>query len=165
MNSIKIWLLGVGLLALGACTTNPMSMGQTGKVAPLDFYQWVVEATPQQRLAQQQQIERQLEITCALQPLVQLAILKSAVATSTQEDESAIATLKSIDSCPTASADAGEYRAFATLWTQLLAQRQTLRINGRQIQALEEQRRELREQIDALTNIEEQLNRRDVDLQ
>ena len=139
-------------------------MGQPGNSAPLDFYQWVVAATPQQRLAAQQQVELQLEQSCALQPIVQLAILKSAVASSAQEDESAMETLKSIDFCPAANADAGEYRVFATLWTQLLAQRQTLRLNGRQIQALEDQRRELREQIDALTNIEEQLNRREVDL-
>ena len=164
MNSIKTWMLGVGLLGLGACTSNPLLLGSPRGAAPLDFYQWVVEATPPQRLALQQRIEQQLQQGCALQPLVQLAVLKSAVATSVQEDESALVTLKEIDACPAASADAGDYRVFATLWTQQLAQRQTLRVNGRQIQALEEQRRALREQIDALTNIEEQLNRREADL-
>lgn len=164
MNSIKLWMLGVGLLGLCACTTSPLLMGRPQSAAPLDFYQWVLEATPQERSALQQSIEQQLEQTCGLQAIVQLAILKSAVVTSAQEDESAIATLKEIDSCPAASADTGDYRVFATLWTQQLAQRQTLRLNGRQIQALEEQRRALREQIDALTNIEEQLNRREADL-
>ncbi len=164
MNSIKIWMLGVGLLGLCACTTSPMLMGQPQGAAPLDFYQWVLEANPEERAALQQSMEQQLEQTCGLQVIVQLAILKSALATSAQEDDSAIATLKEIDTCPAASVDAGDYRVFATLWAQHLAQRQTLRLNGRQIQALEEQRRALREQIDALTNIEEQLNRRETDL-
>lgn len=139
-------------------------MGHTVGAAPLGFYQWVLEATPQQRLALQHSVEEQLARVCALRPIVQLALLKSAVETSAQEDESALATLKQIDSCPAASADEGDYRVFATLWTQQLAQRQTLRMNGRQIQTLEQQRRELREQIDALTSIEEQLNRRAADL-
>tara|TARA_R110001606_G_scaffold339108_2_gene487146 strand:+ start:787 stop:1206 length:420 start_codon:yes stop_codon:yes gene_type:complete len=139
-------------------------MGQPQGAAPLDFYQWVLEANPEERAALQQSMEQQLEQTCGLQVIVQLAILKSALATSAQEDDSAIATLKEIDTCPAASVDAGDYRVFATLWAQHLAQRQTLRLNGRQIQALEEQRRALREQIDALTNIEEQLNRRETDL-
>lgn|GEM_PF-2375761 len=164
MNSIKVWMLGVGLFGVCACTTNPMFLERPQSAAPLDFYQWVLEATPRERLALQQKIEQQLLQACALQPIVQLALLKSAVAASAPEDESALLTLKEIDSCAAASADAGEYRVFATLWTQLLAQRQTLRLNGRQIQTLEQQRRLLREQIDALTNIEEQLNRREPDL-
>jgi hypothetical protein len=94
------------------------------------------------------------------------ALLRAATyrATSAQEDESALAILKEQDSCPAAKADAGDYRVFATLWQELLEQRQTLRKDGRQIRALDEQRRALREQIDALTNIEEQLNRREADL-
>ena len=139
-------------------------MGYPQIVAPLSFYQWVLEATPPERLALQQRVEQQLERSCALRSIVQLAILKSAVATSAQEDESALAILKEQDSCPAAKADAGDYRVFATLWQELLEQRQTLRKDGRQIQALDEQRRALREQIDALTNIEEQLNRRETDL-
>jgi chaperonin cofactor prefoldin len=153
-------MLGIGVLGLCTCTTIPMFAGLPQSAAPLDFYQWVQAATPQERLALQQRVEQQLTQACALQPLVQLAILKSAVETSAQEDESALATLKEIDSCAAAKADAGDYRVFASLWTQLLAQRQTMRLNGRQIQTLEEQRQALSEQIDALTNIEEQLNRR-----
>lgn len=160
MNSIKVWMLGVGLLGLCACTTNPLLLVGPQYATPIDFYQWVLEATPQERLALQQRVEQQLEQTCALRPIVQLAILKSAVASSAQGDESALKTLQEQDSCPTARGDAGDYRVFATLWQQLLVQRQSLRKSGQQIQTLEEQRRELREQINALTNIEEQLNRR-----
>lgn len=149
---------------LCACTTNPMLLGRPQSYAPLDFYQWVLAATSQERLAVQQRLEQQLAVACALQPIVQLAVLKSAVAISAQEDASALVTLKELDSCAAARADDSDYRVFAALWTQLLAQRQTLRVNGQQIQTLEEQRSSLREQIDALTSIEEQLNRREADL-
>lgn len=130
----------------------------------MSFYQWVLEATPEQRGKLEQQLEQRLENNCALQPIVQLAVLKSAMSTSAAADNSALATLKQQDSCPAARITVGEYRVFANLWQQLLEQRQTLRENGRQIQTLEEQRRALREQIDALTSIEQQLNRRETDL-
>lgn len=164
MNRIKIWVFGVGLLALAACTTNSMQMENPLSAKPLPYYQWLMSASAQERSVWQLRVEQQLTQTCALQAIVQLALMQSAYSTRKEDDDKALATLETIDSCPSARADAGDYRIFAELWKTMLIQRAQLRASGLQVKELEAQRQALSEQIEALTSIEEELNRRDPNL-
>lgn len=161
MNSIKNYLIVFSLLGLAACTTSPLSLVRQDKTAPLQFYQTVSSASAQERADLQKRIESALQQGCSMQLFVQLALLKSVSPASPLEDEEALNVLAEKDSCPAVGANADEYRVFASVWQQMLEQRRTLHENGRRIVILEEQSRALREQIEALTNIEEQLNRRE----
>lgn len=159
MNSIKIWLLGVSLGSLMACTTNPLFDVGPQQLDALAYFDWVMSASAEQRAAEVWLLEQEAPASDSLDDRVRLIVLSSAFSDDRAHNRRAIAQLVELDGSDEQSFSA-DYRVFAQLWRQYLEQRESLQATMRQLREAEEQRGILRRQIEALTSIEEQLNRR-----
>ena len=160
MNNIKIWLLGVSLGSLMACTTTPLFDHRPQQLDALAYYDWVMSASVEQRAAEQWLLEQEVEASAGLDDQVRLMLLNSAFNDDAALNQRTIASLAKIGGSAEQSFSV-DYQIFAQLWRQYLEQREALHVSARQLKEVEEQRRVLRKQIEALTSIEEQLNRRE----
>ena len=160
MNRIKNWVLGIGFSLLAACTTNPLLRESPLSLNALEFCQWVLVSDDVGRSRLEAHLLDEGTQQNAVIALVQLALLRSVDREDSTVEYQALDLLGSLqDVRATASREAG-YRAFGALWRQYLEARIGASENDTRIAELEAQRNALREQIEALTSIEEQLNRR-----
>ncbi|OGT70488.1 MAG: hypothetical protein A3H44_04875 [Gammaproteobacteria bacterium RIFCSPLOWO2_02_FULL_57_10] len=164
VNKVMFWLRVVGLVTLAGCTTNPLQ--QLGSVQPqrydaVDYYSWAILAQPDEVLQELERLEASINIAGAEESLVQLAVLVSAVTTDPQQDQRALDLLQTFEERAASSPVQSDYQAFAGLWRQILELRLQSQTVDSRIQALERERTELRKQIEALTSIEQQLDRRE----
>ena len=164
VNKVMLSLWMVGLVTVAGCTTNPLQ--HLGNVQPqrydaVDYYSWAILAPPDAVLQELARLETNVNVAGAEESLVQLAVLVSAVTTDPQQELRALDLLRTFEERAATSAVESDYQAFAGLWRQVLEMRLQLHSVDERIQALERERAELREQIEALTSIEQQLDRRE----
>lgn len=158
-------LILFALTALAACTTSTQSVQQQAtnqgmteavdetattvlpaQLGAIDYYSWVVAAEPEKLQLEQSRLEREISITAGKHSMVQLAVVISARSSDTKQQQRALALLDEYNKQQSATLT-DDYDALAHLWRQALEPRL--------------QSHELRQKIDALTSIEQQLGSRE----
>ncbi|MDP1931156.1 MAG: hypothetical protein Q8L60_06850 [Gammaproteobacteria bacterium] len=163
MNKVMFWMLLVGLTSLVGCTTSPLQQLRTvqpSRYDAVDYYSWVILAPPDAVLQELARLEVTVDVPGAEESLVQMAVLISAMTTDPEQEMRALSLLNTFEERAATSPVESDYQAFAGLWRQVLELRLQSHSVDERIQALEHERRSLREQIEALTSIEQQLDRR-----
>jgi hypothetical protein len=128
------------------------------RIGAFDYYEWVLHAEFVSLQEERVRFESITEEERSAERFIQHAILLSARnENGVSSDIEALALMESAD----LNALSKEYRAFATLWMQILNARQLAKTHQDVIGMLEKERVTLQTQIDALTSIEQQLNRRE----
>jgi hypothetical protein len=140
-------------------------------ITPLDYYQWALQATPQELRAEQLRLATRADSADPVIATVHLGILMSVSALASRESErAALALLESLAAPGTDSDSAGgrEYAIFADFLLEHLKQRADLRAatsnvveSREQLETLQRDNRQLQEKIEALTSIEEQIIERE----
>lgn len=158
MNRFNFLLLALGLFTLSACTTKPFGFDVYSRIDAFDYYEWVLHAEVVSLQEERTRFESIPADEQSAERFVQHAILLSARnENGVSTDIEALALMDSADF----NVLSKEYRAFATLWMQILNARQLAKTHQDLIGVLEHERVTLQTQIDALTSIEQQLNRRE----
>lgn len=170
MIKINFLFILIGVVALTGCTTSSLQVlggYQPAQLDAMNYYDWALTATPEMAATEQVQLERRIEASNSEESLVQLALLLSVAGASAEKDEEALALLTKFAERATVSAVDSEYQLFASLWTEVLVLRQQLReqaanqsVGRQRIVDLERESAALKEQIEALMSIEQQLDGR-----
>lgn len=165
MNRVVFYILIIGITSLPACTSSFIQA--VGVAAPKDYdpiayYSWVSMASSE--LKQQEKERLQARIShqdVASEAYVQLALLTAQGATQTSELHSAIDLLERFEANIGSSSVRSDYEIFADVLNESLRHSLSARTASARVKLLEQERESLREQIEALTNIEQQINLRE----
>lgn len=163
VNKIMFLVRVVGLATLASCTTIPLP--QLEPVLPADYdamnyYHWADRAPPDAVLEELSRLEASAG-GAEDESLVQLAVLISARTANPQQEKRALDLLTQFERRATVNPVKSDYFMFAGLWREVLNLRLQTHTAGERVTALEKERESLREQIEALTSIEQQLDRRE----
>lgn len=140
------------LLSMAACTTIQSPQPElSAHLWPahydaIDYYSWVIGASSEQSDREKMRLEQLITRAGDEESLVQLAVLISAKTSDLRQQQLALDLLDQFEQYQSDDIKS-DYRALAHLWRQALEPRL--------------QSHELREQIKALTSIEQQLDRRE----
>jgi hypothetical protein len=164
--SVLSWCV---VLSVTACTHLQQYADTPVQPAALEYYLWVMSLPDEAVSRELDKLKQQQGINPIIHQ-VQLALLLTASPGATPEDEAlALTALEQVSATPETSPGhkTNSYRLFALLWQDIIKQHQHRRqLNSelqetvRKIQALEEEKRLLSEQIEALKSIEQQINNR-----
>lgn len=170
MNKINILVLVVSLLTMAGCTTSPAPLFGTVEPAgfsAIDYYYWISQASPDATDGERMRLEQRILLPGAEEALVQLAVLISTRNIGPEEDARALALLAEFEQRAAVGPVDSEYQIFSQLWRETLEMREEVRLMTEskaadlaRIEELENESAELRQQIEALKRIEQQLDRR-----
>lgn len=160
MNRVNIFLLGLSLLSITACTTKPLSWRADSNISALVYYEWVLQADAAALEAQLAWFADRATANDDAIAAVQEALVLSAV-----DNADAANDVRALELLAEATSSVAQlpsdYQVFVILWQQILNTRHEQRLAGQTIDALEQERKKLQRQIQALTSIEQQINRRE----
>lgn len=155
---------------LNACLdlSSIRDAGDPQRSEPLAYYDWARSADSNELIAEKKRLETVIVVTDQVIPVVQLSLLLTLVSDSgTHDIDRAITLLEEIElSCD--STDCQSYFLFGGLWRGLLLERREFGAaiasgtkSDQELEILREQVKKLSQQIEALTNIEQQLIERE----
>lgn len=158
MNRFNLCLLAFGLFTLSACTTMPFGLDGYSRISALDYYQWVLQAETLSLQEERVRFATMPDNEQSSASLIRHAILLSARnENDTPRELEALAMIANVE----LNSLAADYQVFAVLWSDVLNARQLAKEQQKMILTLEDEKFLLQTQINALTSIEQQLNRRE----